>query len=385
MKIVYSLPHPVDRLETEQAGHIVRANAMLKALEELGHEIIRVQAAATPGNFQSAVKGYRSFLKGLLPPSILRPIRDRARAAFGRNYASHLTTIVNEVQPDIILETHIAFSSGGVLASRNTNIPIIFDDVAPVWEEQIQYGVGSNRLATKIHKEVMSQASLVVAVSRTIQQALLEDGVNAEKIITISNGFDDELFRPDIDGKPIRQKYAIPQDGVVIVFVGSFQPYHRIDLLLAASKLIRSQQPVYLLIIGGDDEQLDQYQSSAKEIFVGRIPNESVPAHIAAGDIAVMPATNSFGNPMKIYEYMAMAKTVIAPDQPTIREIASHGDGIFLFEPKNVADLARALEKNVANKQLRQTLGSRALELSQFHTWHERAKTLVQAMSNVTN
>ncbi len=383
MKIVYSLPHPVDRLETEQAGHIVRANAILNALESLGHEVIRVQAASGGAASQGAAKGYRSLVKKLLPKAIAMPLRDRARVAFGKHYAERLTEIVKQEQPDVLLETHIAFSLGGTLASENTGVPIIFDDVAPSWEEAQQYGVGANDLAVKTHQQVMAQASRVVAVSAAIHQLLIEDGVPSEKVITVSNGINESLFHQGVDGSAIRRQYNIPEDAVTIVFVGSFQPYHRVDLLFDAAKKLTTDKPVYLLLVGGDKDQTEQYDASDTTIFAGRIPYENVAQYIAAGDITVMPATNDYGNPMKIYEYMALGKAIIAPNQPTIREIAEHGDGIYMFEQENIDDLARALQTLIDDDALRTQLGERALALSPQFTWRARAEIISNAMHEI--
>ncbi len=390
MKIVYSLPHPHDRLDSEQAGHIVRARALLAALEQLGHEIVRVQAASGGGS-GAAVSTYRQVVKKLLPRPLAMRMRDMGRAAFGRRYAQHLIDVVRNEQPDVILETHIAFSVAGKEASRATDIPLVLDDVAPSWEEERQYGVGAKKLALTIYREVTGQASLLVAVSEVIRRLLVEDGLPEEKIITVSNGIDEAAFRPSAKGAAVRERLGIGPETVVIVFVGSFQPYHRVDLLLDAFARIPGRERARVLLVGeGRETPAAQAHARALNIadrvtFAGRIPYREVADWVAAGDIAVMPATNTYGNPMKVYEYMAVGKAIVAPDQPTITEVVQHGDTAQLFEPGSIDALAKALTALTDDPELRARLGAAAAQAALQHTWTQRAKTLATAMEHIVN
>lgn len=383
MKIVYSLPHPFDRLETGTAGHTVRANALLFELEQLGHEVVRVQAANANAAAQGAVKGYRELIKRFIPKEIAMPLRDRGRVAFGKQYAERLGKIIQEVQPDVILETHIAFSLGGTIASQLTGIPLILDDVSPSWEEQQQYGVGNNALALSVHRQAMVQAKKIIAVSATIRQSLIDDKVPAEKIITVNNGINERLFHEAVDGKAVRQQHQIPPDALVLVFVGSFQPYHRVDLLLEAFKRLSSNKALYLILVGGEKEKLAELQLSPNVIHTGWLPFHQIPEYVAASNIAVMPASNHFGNPMKIYEYMALGKAIVAPHQPTLEEIAKHDNGIYLFKPFDVDALTAALQQLLDDDALRSRLGQQAQILSREHTWHLRAKQIEDAMRSI--
>jgi glycosyltransferase involved in cell wall biosynthesis len=388
MKILYSLPHPADRLVTQRAGHVIRAKALLDALQTLGHDVIRIEAAAN-SRAAFSVGIYRGLIRKLLPRSIAMRLRDRGRIQHGRRYAERLIEAAHQHRPDLILETHIAFSLAGKIASERTGIPLILDDCSPAWEEEQQYGVGLKEEALQIHKEVTTHASLVVAVNKTMRGHLLNEGLSPEAVITVENGFDDSIFHPGIDGHPYRQKYQIPDDAVVVVFVGSFQPYHRVDLLLEALHVIKEQASTYLLLVG-DGTTLPACQAQAARLglldrvrFTGRVLYSDVPFHIAAGDIAVMPATNDYGNPMKIYEYMALGKAVVAPNQPTITEIATHEQDAFLFDTEKVSSLAWALNTLVGDGELRGTLSQNGAKRAAGHSWNKRALVLQDAMMRV--
>ncbi|PJF36731.1 MAG: hypothetical protein CUN49_03920 [Candidatus Thermofonsia Clade 1 bacterium] len=385
MNILYSLPHPADSLASAQAGHVIRATALLGALEALGHRVQRLEAAQSSGA-KASVSLYRNYVKKLLPRPLAMRLRDRMRIRHGERYAQRLLASIEQARPDLILETHIAFSRAGMLASRASGVPLVLDDVAPAWEEEQQYGVGLRRAARAIHKEVTAQARLLIAVNRTLYQHLLADGMPAEKVIIVPNGIDASLFRADLDGAPIRARYAIPPDAVVIGFVGSFQPYHRVDLLLRAFAQLESAQARLLLVGQGITSAESQALAAqlgiaARTIFTGSVPYAQVPHYLAAIDIAVMPATNDYGNPMKVYEYMAMGKVVVAPDQPTITELATHGENAYLFAREEIAAMAAALRTLLADSALRQRLGAQGQQHAAEQTWLKRAQALQQALA----
>ncbi len=388
MKILYNLSHPGDRLDMQRAGHIVRANAILNGLESLGHTIVRVEAAADKES-RIAVDTYQKIIKNRIPPSIALKLRDAGRVLQSRRYVHRLLELIDRHNPDCILETHVPFNLAGALASKEAGLPLFIDDVAPVWEEEQQYGVGLKKLSERTYQQVTGQASLLVAVNGTLRRYLLEQGLPEKKILVVENGIDDQFFNPLVDGRRYRIKFGFRDDEVVIVFVGSFQPYHRVDYLLKAFATIVTEHPAKLLLVG-DGNHRGEAESLAKDlgladkaIFTGRIPYNEVSFYAAAGDIAVMPATNEYGNPMKVYEYMALGKAVVAPNQETITEIAEHGKNAYLFEPENTQALSMALQTLIEDPRLRDTLGRRAGELVSKFTWLARAKTMEKAMLNV--
>ena len=226
MKILYSLPHPSDQLGVERAGHVIRANALLAALERAGHEVVRVEAAATVFGSAAAVKAYRGFFKRHVPRPIALRMRDVGRLLYTRAFAGRLMQAVQQHGPDIILETNIAFSRAGALASRKSGVPLVLDDLAPPLEEDsdVGYGVGLKRRAMDVFGEITRQAALAIAVSGAIRQILLDQGVDAAKIAIIPNGVDAATFNAEADGRAVRLRLGIPETDIVIVFVGCSSP-----------------------------------------------------------------------------------------------------------------------------------------------------------------
>jgi glycosyltransferase involved in cell wall biosynthesis len=137
----------------------------------------------------------------------------------------------------------------------------------------------------------------------------------------------------------------------------------------------------------GDGRNRPQVEALAQELgiaekvtFTGHVPYDAVAQHTAAGDITVIPATNDYGNPMKLYDYIALGKAVVAPNQSTVTDIVSHGEGALLFEKGNVGEMSAALTKLVEDSGLRERLGTQARELAKGHTWQRRGQILSRAL-----
>jgi glycosyltransferase involved in cell wall biosynthesis len=388
MKIVYSLPHPADRLVSQHAGHVIRANALLDALATYNHQIIRIEAA-TEQSTKTAVAIYRNVIKKLLPRPIAMRMRDAARVANSKRYALRLIETIERTHPDVIMETHIAFSLAGKIASEQTGVPLVIDDVAPAWEEAQQYGVGLNQTADSIYKQVTTTARLLIAVSPAIRDYLREQGLPKDRIVLVPNGIDASLFTASGDPQNLRARYNIPGNVNLIVFVGSFQPYHRVDLLIRAFAQVQSAVQCHLLLVG-EGARMAECKALAEKLnlgnavtFTGAVDYSQVGAYIAAADIAVLPGNLDYGNSMKIYEYLALGRPIVAPDQPTVTDMVTHNQTAYLFKREDVSSMTEALLTLIRDPLLVQRLSAEAGKLAAECTWEKRAAVLSNALETL--
>jgi len=113
--------------------------------------------------------------------------------------------------------------------------------------------------------------------------------------------------------------------------------------------------------------------------FAGLVAPAAVPATVAGFDIAVQPRVVDYASPLKIFDYMAAGRAIVAPDQPNIREVLEHGRTALLFDPVRPGALWDALATLLADPGLRQRLGAAAraeLERRDF-TWRGNAARIV--------
>jgi glycosyltransferase involved in cell wall biosynthesis len=225
----------------------------------------------------------------------------------------------------------------------------------------------------------------MIAVNSTLAQCLFDSGVPAEKIAVVENGADLQRFKPAADRTAERCRLGIDADTPVVAFEGSFQAYHRAASLVAAFAGLRSRNATLIMIGDGpgkaDCEALVRQAGLADRVrFVGRLPNDEVPAVLAAADIAVLPATTDYCNPMKLYEYLAMGLAIVAPDKPTVRDVVTHNHNALLFAPDDGQTFASALNTVIANGELRARLSANALAERPHIGWDARACSLLSAI-----
>jgi glycosyltransferase involved in cell wall biosynthesis len=241
-------------------------------------------------------------------------------------------------------------------------------------------------VVSKMEMRMFSWADAITTVSASLKSRLVDLGIDEGKIHAIHNGVDPEAFLLPKGAVDIRQRYDLAAKNVV-GFVGSFALYHGVDILpYIAGRLEREYENVVFLLVGGNvhgpgnpREQVSARGLSSRFIFVGEVPHSMIPHYVEAMDVAIIPDFNDYGSPMKLFEYMAMRKAVVAPDVPPIREVVEDGHTAILFEKRNVHEATKAIERLLEDESLRKRLGQKAYDkVMSSYTWDSNADKIVQ-------
>jgi len=113
--------------------------------------------------------------------------------------------------------------------------------------------------------------------------------------------------------------------------------------------------------------------------FTGLVAHEQVPLAVAGFDIALQPRVVEYASPLKIFDYMAAGRAIVAPDQPNIREVLEHERTALLFDPGRAGAMGEAIARLLGDAPLRRRLGAAAraeLERRDF-TWSGNAARIV--------
>ena len=153
-------------------------------------------------------------------------------------------------------------------------------------------------------------------------------------------------------------------------FVGSFKPWHGLGhLIKAAARVADRGIPVRLELMGEGpervrlEEQVRALGLAAHVRFLGAHPHEQVPAFLQSLDIAVAPAPSSedfYFSPLKLFEYAAAGRAIIAPAAGQVPEWFEHGVDAWLVPPGDASALADAIERLGEDPSLRSRLGASA-------------------------
>ena len=378
MRIVWSLPVRGEPL-TSTRGDLVRARSLIAALRSEDHQVIVVEDAAQVG-MQAAMFTYRTVLRSLLPRRVGLILRDLGRAVHGFLHGLRVAAAVRRTRADLIIETQVAYAISGALAAWLTGIPLVLDDCSPGAEEST-FGTGLPWVARAVLSAQARCARAVVAVSRTLADMLTREGVPREKLVYVPNGVDVKAFEV-ADGESWRSGYGL-HERCVVGFVGSFQPWHRVELLIDAVAGLPADARIHV-VLGGEGPGLESILRRAESqglscvTTVGAVPPHVVPSLLAACDVGVLPHTNAYGDPMKLREYAAAAIPSVAPDVDPVNEVIEHEVTGLLFTPGDVHGLAEALQRLAADPQLRRRLGEEARRRAFVGgSWIDRSRALV--------
>ena len=222
----------------------------------------------------------------------------------------------------------------------------------------------------------------------------------ADGYVTITRGLADELLErfgprlalavvPDgarIDAGRIFAARAIAAPAVV-GYAGHLYPWKGVDLLLDA---LADLPGVNAIIVGGHpgESDLARLRTHAGELglesrvtFTGMVRPREVTARLAAADVLVLPnpataASERYTSPLKLFEYLAMGRPIVASDLPAFREIVSHRESALLFEAGSASALAAAVRAVIGDPALAESLARRAFETARDYSWDARAERL---------
>lgn len=250
---------------------------------------------------------------------------------------------------DVIFERYAIFAVAGAWLSKRWKRPLIvevnYTSCSPLVRQRSRL---LRPLARRLDRYVFNQAAGLVAVSSQLKRHLIEEyGVPPEKIVVLPNAADPQAFDPS----RIAPK-ALPTQGRIIGFVGGFYPWHGLELLLDAFQVVAQTVDDSRLLLIGDGptlpairERIGQMGLEQRVLLTGRVPHRDLPAYIAAFHVGVMPDSNDYGSPMKIFEYMAMGKPVVVPDYPPLLDAVSDGEEGKVFRARDVQGMAECLRR----------------------------------------
>ncbi len=300
--------------------------------------------------------------------------------------------ILKEERPDIVL-TRFDDSTLSILwACKREKIPVVIEVNAPDDENSGQYRrlAWFKRLFSNAHAIQLSDGGF--AVSDQVADPIRPFALGLKPFVTIPNGVDVQRFRPDISGSVVRLRHAIPQDLVVLGFVGSFAPWHGLDMLVeAVTHLLKENLPVHLLLVGQTNPKwqalIDQVRRPGLEQYVtlsGFVAPQDIPSYIAAMDITVLPNAADYCSPLKLFEYMAMARPTVAVGIAPVAAMLANGVEGALFPKGNVDALTARLRELVVDREVRQRLGSAARSrMEKEFTWRHNAERVFGLLERV--
>lgn len=374
MRILY---HHRTLADGAEGVHIAE---MVKAFRTLGHEVRVLGLAANDA--EPGRRGWIAAVRRLCPRVVFEA------AAVASNLIEYIQTrrVIQAFRPDLLYKRHARHDIGALVAARRAGVPSVLEvnclftgSGYRQFEPMVLEGV-----ARSLERRALRMATLAIVVSSPLAAQVAElSGVRA---LLTPNGADPERFDPaNVAAGTIRARYRLGR-GLVIGWTGVLREWHGLELLLDAV----ARLPEAHLLIVGDGPARDALAHRATALgmadrltVTGRVGHAEVPEHVRDMDIAVVASDRTgVASPMKLLEYMAMGRAVVAPSLPNVTDVVTHGENGWLFPPDDAAGLHEALRTLAADAELRQRLGSAARRtIVEARNWVSIAELVVHRVA----
>jgi len=351
-------------------GQFTHIDEMVNAMRALGHEVELVGPDVHKSDSgQGGSPGWVGRLKRNLPGVLY----EAAEAAYALVAYRRLAKAMRRFKPDVVYERYALYMPSGVWACRRAKVPLMLEVNVPdavIRRQDKQLWLGW--LADRVERYTLCGADRVFPVTQVLGDMLIDIGVQADRIRVIPNGINPKDFANLPDPDTAKARHGLT-GRTVIGFIGFVREWDQLDRIVAWLAKRPASDTASLMVVGdGPVRPALEAQAAAlgiahKLVFTGVVPRPAVPAAAMAFDVALQTALVPFASPLCLFEYMAMGKAILAPDQPNHHEVLVKDVDCRMYDPTDANGIEAQLDLLLAARPMREQLGAAA-----GHALHER-------------
>lgn len=293
---------------------------------------------------------------------------------------SAMYTALNSGKYDIFITRNIVYTFASTTLLK---LPTIYDAHHPLINKPAKFLFDSFKNSPYLKRFSTNSRGL----GETYAQLCLP----REKLVVAPNGVDLERFNDLPDQSSIREKLDLPKSKKIVCYCGNLYEGRGIELLIDVCQGLKD---TLFLIVGGLEADNDSYKQIADAkgvhniVFKGFVPHTDVPLYLKASDVLVLPYTSKmtikggtnasdFTSPIKLFEYMAAAKPIVATSLPAIEEILQNRQNSLLVSPDSVKSLSEGINEVLTNAEFAERIAKQAQMDVQNYTWEDRVRAIL--------
>lgn len=375
MRILY---HHRTASRDGQSTHI---QEMIFALRQIGAEVEEACPTMGADDPLGGSAGWVGKLKAHLPASIY----ELAEVAYSLIAYRRLARKIKAFRPTGIYERYNLYLLAGVWAKRMFGLPLVLEVNAPMALERRQYGgLSWPRLADWAEAYVWRNADVILPVTEVLASYMVSLGVRRERIMVIPNGINADHYRGLPTTAEAKRRLGLG-DKLVIGFTGFVREWDRLDRIVRWIATQPSSSGVHLLVVG-DGPARREIENCASDLgvsdkvsFTGVVDRKDVPALAMSFDIALQTALVPYASPLCLFEYLALGKAIVGPDQPNHHELLVDRVDAILYDPQSDKGIELALDILLADPALRERIAAAAPRVidKKHLTWKAHAGKVV--------
>ena len=234
----------------------------------------------------------------------------------------------------------------------------------------------------------------IVVISKALRNMLLDLGIDDRKILVAPSCVDvDSYIQHRSKSKSeMREELSLPVEKNLAVYTGHLYRDRGVETLVESARFLDDRTEI--LIVGGLPEDVRRVEKLvhgsglADSVSVlGSRPSSAIPLYQLCADVLVMPYPENWklkqwSSPMKMFEYMATSRPIVASDFPVVREVLD-GKNSYLVKPGDPAELAEGINKCIRDKTFSDSICTKAFEDVKDYTWDRRAEKILEFMMRI--
>lgn len=233
----------------------------------------------------------------------------------------------------------------------------------------------------------------LVVVNEWLKEKWIELGFPADKILVAQDGVDLAAFQPRMSKQEARRKLGLAENMRLVLYAGHLYPWKGVYTLATATRYLPPDYRVCFL--GGmpkDKADLESYckrEDLCRVQFLGHVSPGEVSEYLSAADILVLPNSGKdersrcLTSPLKLFEYLAIGRPLVAADLPSLREVLQDGREALLFIPDDPQSLAQQVIRVAEDRELAQRLSQAGVQQAKNFSWEKRAANIKEFVEHM--
>lgn len=234
----------------------------------------------------------------------------------------------------------------------------------------------------QLHVWATRRLGKLVCITNGLAAEYAARGIDPGRLLVAPDAVDLDAYRNPPSKVEARAQLGLPLEAKIACYAGHLYPWKGVHTLVQAARHLPDDH--LICIVGGTSEDMRalrtvvQREGLENVQLVGHVPPTRVPTYLAAADVLVLPNSGKsevsarYTSPMKLFEYMAARRPIVASRLPSLQEILRDGDYALLVEPDNPEALATGISRVVSDPYLAEVLSSAAWRDVQGNSWEAR-------------
>ncbi|MFH0820037.1 MAG: glycosyltransferase family 4 protein [bacterium] len=295
----------------------------------------------------------------------------------------------------IVSNFYLFFKRGNLIYSRD-EFSLYF---LSFWQKNFVYEMHAFPESNfYFYNRIFKKAKKIIVITHQLKDLLIKQGIESEKTLVAPDGVDLEQFNISESQESCRQKLNLPQDKKIVLYAGHLYKWKGVAVLLEAARKSeipalpsgrRDQKPEILFVfVGGTKEDIESFKLKVisykltNVLVVDHRPYSEIPYWLKAADVLILPnsarekISQFYTSPLKLFEYMASGRPIVASNLPSIREVLSENNAI-LVKSDDPISLSGGIASVLQNSDFSAKIAKQALQDVEAYSWKKRAKNIL--------